>query len=121
MKQFELFMGHVGNGVTVCDKAVQEYGDYKVIAHIANCGKITWYVNPVVYVPQDAMGKIEKCSENSKQTWEQWLNSMPESQQYEKLLDAVPINIMLYAMSLGGGIGRKIHYLKKVCYEKSYF
>ena len=121
MKQFELFMGHLGNGITVCNKAVQEHGDYKVIAHIANCGKITWYVKPVGYVPQDAIEKIKKCADDSKQAWEQWLDSIPESQQYKKLLDAVPTNIMLYAMSLGGGLGRKIRYLKKVCYEKAYF
>lgn len=42
MKKFKLFMGHLGNGITVCNKAVQEHGDYKVIAHIAECGKITW-------------------------------------------------------------------------------
>lgn len=47
MKKFELFMGCFGNGITVCNKAVQEHGDYKVIAHIAECGKITWYVNPM--------------------------------------------------------------------------
>lgn len=46
---------------------------------------------------------------------------MPETQRYEKLLDAVLINIMLYAMDLGGGLGRKINYLKQVCYKKSYF
>lgn len=55
------------------------------------------------------------------QIGEKWLESMPESQQYEKLLDCVPVNVMLYAMDLGGGIRRKIEYLKKVCYEKSYF
>lgn len=42
MKKFELFMGCLGNEITVCNKAVEENGDYKIIAHIANCGKITW-------------------------------------------------------------------------------
>lgn len=121
MKKFELFMGHLGNGITVCNKAVEENGDYKYIAHIANCGKITWYVNPVKYVPADALLKIEHAANAQHEKWEQWLNSMPEIKQYEKLLNAVPLNVMLYAMDLGGGLERKIHYLKKVCYEKSYF
>lgn len=121
MKKFELFMGHLGNGIIVCNKAVEENGDYKSVAHIAECGKITWYVNPMGYVPSDALEKIEKCARANKDKWEQWLDSMPESQQYEKLLDAVPTNIMLYAMDLGGGLGRKIQYLKEVCYNKSYF
>lgn len=40
MKKFELFMCCLGNGTTICNKAVEEYGDYKIIAHIADCGKI---------------------------------------------------------------------------------
>ena len=121
MKKFELFMGHLGNGFIVCNKAVEENGDYKSVAHIAECGKITWYVNPERYIPSDALLKIEHKANVQHEKWEQWLNTMPESQQYEKLLNAVPLDIMLYAMNLGGGLGRKIHYLKNLCYEKAYF
>ena len=121
MKKFELFIGCLGNGLTVCNKAVEENGDYKTIAHIAECGKITWYVNPSTYVPGDALLRIEHNANVMNEKWEKWLSSMSESQQYEKLLDAVPVNVMLYAMNLGGGISAKIEYLKKVCYEKSYF
>lgn len=28
-QKFELFMGCMGNGTTVCNKAVYEHGDYK--------------------------------------------------------------------------------------------
>nr|DAZ71731.1 MAG TPA: hypothetical protein [Caudoviricetes sp.] len=120
-KNFELFMCCLGNGITVCNKAVEENGDYKRIAHIAECGKITWYVNLYKYVPGDALLKIEHCADVQHEKWEKWLASMPEPQQYEKLLDAVPVNVMLYVCNLGGGLGRKISYLKNVCYEKSYF
>lgn len=121
MKKFELFMGHLGNGITVCNKSVEENGEYKSVAHIANCGKITWYVNPVGYVPGDALLKIEHTANVQHEKWEQWLNSMPEIKQYEKLLHAVPLKVMLYAIDLDGGLEGKIHYLKKVCYEKAYF
>lgn len=120
MKKFELFICSPGNGLTVCNKAVMEHGDYKYIAHIANCGKITWYVEPSK-IPGDALLRIEHCADVQREEWDKWLDSMPEPQRYEKLLDAVPTNIMLYAMDLGGGLGRKINYLKQVCYEKSYF
>lgn len=120
-EKFDLFLGCLGNCITVCNKAVEENGDYKKIAHIAECGKITWYVNPSTYVPGDALLRIEHCADVQREEWEKWLDSMPETQRYEKLLDAVPTNIMLYAMDLGGGLGRKINYLKQVCYEKSYF
>lgn len=121
MKNFELFLGCLGNGTTVCNKAVIENGDYKKIAHIAECGKITWYVNPYNYVPEKDLLKIEHIANVQNEKWGKWLSSMPVTKQYEKLLDRVPTNIMLYAMNLGGGIERKIEYLKNVCYEKSYF
>lgn len=121
MKNFELFMCCLGNGVIVCNKAVKKEGDYKHIAHISNCGKITWYVNHWGYVPDDALLKIVHCANVQYKKWEKWLASMPEPQQYEKLLNVVPLDIMRYAMNLGGGLERKIYYLKKVCYENSYF
>jgi hypothetical protein len=121
MEKFDLFMGCLGNGATVCNKAVLENGDYKKIAHIAECGKITWYVNPSVYVPGADLLKIEHCADVQRVKWENWLDSMAEPKQYEILLDKVPINTMLYTMNLGGDIARKIEYLKQVCYEKTYF
>lgn len=121
MSKFELFMGCLGNGVTVCNKAVSEHGDYKHIAHIAECGKITWYVNPSTYVPGDALLKIEHCVDAYRANFEKWINETPKEQVYEKLIDSVPVNVMLYAMNLDGGLSKKIEYLKNVVYEKSYF
>lgn len=60
--KFELFMGHLGNGTTVCNKAVMEHGDYKTIAHISPAGNITWYVKPGS-IPGDALLKIERIAE----------------------------------------------------------
>ena len=120
-EKFELFLGFLGNGVTVCNKAVEENGDYKTIAHIAECGKITWYVNPSTYVPGDALLRIEHDTDAMRANFEKWLDSMPKSMQYEKLVDMVPINIFLYVSNLGGGIERKIEYLKNVIYQKSTF
>ena len=42
--KFELFYGCLGNGTTVCNKAVEENGDYKKIAHISEGGNIRLYV-----------------------------------------------------------------------------
>lgn len=39
-EKFELFMCCLENGVTVCNKAVMENNDYKIIAHISQCGNI---------------------------------------------------------------------------------
>lgn len=121
MKKFELFMGCLGNGVTVCNKAVIEHGDYKTIAHIAECGKITWYVDPGKYVPGADLLKIEHRADVQRVNWENWLDSMPLNKQYIILLEKVPYNVMHYAMDLVGGLESKVAYLKNVCYEKSYF
>lgn len=120
-EKFELFLGCLGNGITVCNKAVEENGDYKTIAHIAECGKITWYVNPSTYVPGDALLRIEHDADAMHANFEKWLDSMPKTMQYEKLVDMVPLNIFLYVSNLGGGIERKIEYLKNVIYQKSTF
>lgn len=121
MKKFELFMGCLGNGITICNKAVEENGDYKIIAHIAECGRISWRVNPAEYVPGADLLKIEHAADVQRVKWENWLDSMPEAKQYEILLDKVPTNIMLYTMNIGGGVTAKLNYLKQICYEKAYF
>ena len=46
-KKFDLFMGCLGNGLTVCNKAVMENGDYKMVAHISPAGNIKFYVSSI--------------------------------------------------------------------------
>ena len=62
MAKFELFMGSLGNGLTVCNKAAMEHGDYKQIAHISPAGNIKWY-GPVGYVPGPALLRIEHTAD----------------------------------------------------------
>lgn len=57
-RKFELWMGCLGNGVTVCNKAVEEHGDYKMVAHISSEGTIFWRVKED-YTPPEARAKIE--------------------------------------------------------------
>lgn len=121
MKKIKLFMCCLGNGVTVCNQAVQEDGSYKIIAHIANCGKITWHVNPCTYVPGADLMKIEHAADVQRIDWENWLDSMPEAKQYEKLLETVPHVVFMHVLRMPGDMADKIAYLKQVCYEKAYF
>lgn len=120
LKKFELFMCCLGNGITVCNKTEYEHGDYKIIAHIADCGKITWYVDPTKYVPGDALLKIEHCATMQHVKWEKWLDSMTEEDQCYKLLDKVPVSVMLHAFTLET-IKERLSYLKHVYYERSCF
>lgn len=118
MKKFELFMGCLGNGITVCNKAVQENGDYKTIAHIRETGKIKWYVNPDSYVPSDAFLKIEHAANVQSEKWEKWFSAMPETKQYEFLLDHLPLSDFLEILKRKDlDIMQKIHIAKQAYYK----
>lgn len=66
MRKFELFLGCLGNGTTVCNKAVYESGDYKTIAHISPAGNIKLYVKPD-YIPAADMEKIKRVAAADRQ------------------------------------------------------
>lgn len=71
-KKFELFMCCMGNGTTVCNKAVTEYGDYKKIAHISEHGIIKFYV-PKNNIPIAELDRILSCAEADKRKFlEEW-------------------------------------------------
>ena len=86
--KFELFGGHLGNGTTVCNKAVMENGDYKHIAHISEGGRIKWYIqNPNSYVPAEDMKLIEGWATAARKKFmEQW-NQLPDIVKYNRILD----------------------------------
>lgn len=65
-KNFELFIGYLGNGATVCNSAVYEHGDYKHIAHISPAGNIKLYV-AADYIPEEAMQEIKATAERHKE------------------------------------------------------
>ena len=86
MKKFKLWMGCLGNGITVCNKAVMEHGDYKYIAHIGNNGKITLYVSES-YIPVEDMRRIEQTAAEQRKTFLTVWNKQTDIQKYGKLLD----------------------------------
>lgn len=90
-QKFELFMGCMGNGTAVCNKAVYEHGDYKTIAHISNHGVIKFYV-PEDYIPADAMEKIKKTAERSKAEFMEKWNQKTTRQKCEYMLDIPSID-----------------------------
>lgn len=89
-KNFELFLGCLGNGVTVCNSAVMEDGDFKKVAHISNEGKITWYVGED-YPPADALASIRACAEQERVKYETWLNSLSPAARREYQLERLPL------------------------------
>ena len=91
---FELFMGCLGNGTTVCNKAVMKNGDYKKIAHISNGGNIQFFVAES-YIPVDAMEKIKAVASRDKEKFRSSFECLQMYQQYGKILDAAPLQKLL--------------------------
>lgn len=89
-QNFKLFLGCLGNGVTVCNSAVMEDGDFKKVAHISNEGKITWYVGED-YPPADALASIRACAEQERVKYETWLNGLSPAARREYQLERLPL------------------------------
>lgn len=87
-EKFELFCGCLGNGTTVCNKAVTENGEYKKIAHISEGGNIRLYVAES-YIPAEAMEKIRAMANRDKAEFQKRFERLPESEQYGKIIDRV--------------------------------
>ena len=54
MKKYDIGYGHLGNGLTVWNRAEEEHGDYKTIAHISANRTVTFYGK----LPEDILNKI---------------------------------------------------------------
>lgn len=93
-QNFKLFLGCLGNGVTVCNSAVMENGDFKMVAHISPEGKIAWYVSED-YPPADALASIRACAEQERAKHETWLNGLSPAARREYQLERLPLPELL--------------------------
>ncbi len=55
--KYDLMYGHLGNGVTVSNRLVEEHGDYKTVAHISPERQVTFYDDAL---PQTLKEEIEQ-------------------------------------------------------------
>ena len=92
-KKFKLFMGCLGNGVTVCNSAVEEHGDYKTIAHISPGGNIKWYVTKD-YVPADDYLKISAQAHKMREEFLGWFDKLNDIQKYVTMCDTLPYTVL---------------------------
>lgn len=83
---FKLWFGCLGNGITVCNSAVERNGEYEHIAHISVEGKIKLYVSEN-YIPDDDMQIIRQTADKQKAEFLSRWNALSNIQKYEKLLD----------------------------------
>lgn len=89
-QNFSLFIGCLGNGITVCNRAVMEGGDFKHIAHIGENGKITWYVKPD-YTPEAEKTVIENAAAELRCKYLEWWSRLSIMEKYGKLLNMLPM------------------------------
>lgn len=95
-ENFELFGGCLGNGTTVCNKAVMENGDYKMIAHISEGGRIRWYIkNPESYIPEDAMKIIHSWADSAKKNFMEKWDRLHDIDKYGIIFDTIPYSLLL--------------------------
>ena len=115
-KKFELFMGCLGNGITVCNKAVIEHGDYKTIAHISNAGNIKFYVNES-YIPEPDMEKIRKSAKINRETFKKIFEMLPDIEQYGRIIDDLPLKKYLEIRKDQRTIEEKLSELREYYYS----
>lgn len=85
-KKFELFMCCMGNGTTVCNKAVTEHGDYKQIAHISEHGVIKFYVSKN-NIPIAELDRILSVAEADKRKFLEKWNKKDYLQKWSYMMD----------------------------------
>ena len=94
--KFALFGGCLGNGTTVCNKAVEEYGESKKIAHISNTGHITWYIPPPEpYVPAADIETIQMWSKNAREEFLSHWSELSDLEKYQIILEEIPLSKLL--------------------------
>ncbi len=118
MKKFDLFLGCLGNGITVCNKAVLENGDYKRVAHISPAGNVRFYA-PASYIPAADMDRIHAAASRNKAEFAQHFELLPDAAQYEKILDALPIYDLLKACSDKRPLTEKLPELREYYYTRA--
>lgn len=92
MAKFNLGLFCLGNGLTCCNRAVYENGDYKVVAHISPAGNITWRVRPET-IPGPALLRIEHSANTMRANFSAELQRLITAdpwRAYERMLDALP-------------------------------
>jgi len=64
-KKMNLGFGKMGNGTTVYNKSVEVNGDYKIIAHISDNGKIDWKIKRI---PSEVKKEVEAMAKKSNES-----------------------------------------------------
>lgn len=114
--KFELWFGCFGNGITVCNKAVQSNGEYKDVAHISDGGNIKLYVDRN-YIPDDDYRKIENAAQRRSEEFRHTFELSDDIKQYVKILDSLPTKEFLEVLDDKRPIAEKLPELRERYYK----
>lgn len=115
-KKFELWFGCLGNGTTVCNKAVMENGDYKHIAHISPGGNIRFYVS-IFNIPAEAMEKIKSMAKIAANEFHKDFERHSIYYQYGKILDDIPTEILMRFLADKRPLEQKLPAMRQYYYS----
>ena len=121
-EKFDLFMGCLGNGITVCNRAVEVNGDYKHVAHISEAGNIKYYVSRS-YIPDADRQRIEQTAARMRSEYESDLDRDIENHPayiYGRMLDCLTTAELLDHIGPGGrGLQESIAALREIYLERN--
>lgn len=88
MKKYDIMYACLGNGVTVCNRAITVNNDYPIIAHISEGGNVKYYEN----IPEEIKRKIDDHAAGIKQQFQEKFCTLPKLKQLEIILDNCSIS-----------------------------
>lgn len=87
---YDLMFGCLGNGITVCNRAREVGGDYPTVAHIDNCGAISYYMDETK-LPEYARREINSHAGAQAINFKHGFLHLPKAAALEMLYDILKI------------------------------
>ena len=89
MRKYDIGFFCLGNGVTVCNRAVMQNGDYKIIAHISAGGNVDYRENKE-RMPTYIIEAIEDMADSERKKYREYFCNLPKGRQYDIMLENMP-------------------------------
>ena len=111
-----IFIGYTGTGLIVCDKSITINNDYKKLAFVSKAGNISWYVN-VSEIDCSIVERINSLADNEFKNFKDRFEAISIEEQYQVILDAVPVSKLCDFLKDDRGISEKIGYMRDYYYS----
>lgn len=104
---YDLMFGCLGNGTTVFNRSRMEYGDYKNVAHIDDCGVVAWYEKPET-LPEYARQEINDHAAAQARNFKHGFVHLPKSAALDMLNEVLNIGQFITVFHEDGIAGKSI-------------